>query len=321
MKSKTTAFLFLLFVSHLAQAQERLGSYQVRVMPNEADWTYELGQTAKFNISVSLDGHPVPGLPLKYSCGLEMMPPRLEKSITTSAQILTIDAGTLKEPGFLRCIAAFEKDGKTYRGLATAGFRPDLIVPTTINPADFERFWDEGKKELAKLPLDAKIEPLPAYAAPNVEVFHVSFQNVGVVSGRPSRLYGILAIPKTADPNAKFPAVLSVPGAGIRPYRGLINLAERGIITLQIGIHGIPVNLDQTVYDNLASGALNRYMFYGLENKNDYYYRRVFLGCLRANDFLTSLLQYDGTNLAVMGGSQGARFRLRRQRLIRALKD
>lgn len=305
LKFKTAAFLFLLFVSHLAQTQERLGSYQVRVVPNEADWTYELGQTAKFNISVSRDGHPVSGLTLKYSCGLEMMPPRLEKIVITSAQILTIDAGTLKEPGFLRCIAAIEKDGKTYRGLATAGFRPDLIVPTTTDPADFERFWNEGKKELDKLPLDAKIEPLTFYSTPNVDVFHVSFQNVGVVSGRPSRLYGILAIPKTADPNAKFPAVLNVPGAGIRPYRGLVNLAERGIITLQIGIHGIPVNLDQTVYDNLASGALNRYMFYGLENKNDYYYRRVFLGCIRANDFLTSLPQYDGANLAVMGGSQG----------------
>jgi cephalosporin-C deacetylase-like acetyl esterase len=82
-------------------------------------------------------------------------------------------------------------------------------------------------------------------------------------------------------------------------------LAEKGIITLQIGIHGIPVTLDQNVYDSLANGALNRYMVYGLENKNDYYYRRVILGALRANDFLMSLPQFDGANLAVMGGSQG----------------
>ncbi len=62
----------------------------------------------------------------------------------------------------------------------------------------------------------------------------------------------------------------------MRPYAGQINLAERGIITLQIGIHGIPINLDQRVYDNLAAGALNRYMYEGLEDKNVYYYRRVF---------------------------------------------
>lgn len=112
-------------------------------------------------------------------------------------------------------------------------------------------------------------------------------------------------MPKSADSNRKFPALLSVPGAGVRPYRGITSFAEKRIITLQIGIHGIPVNLDRTVYDNLAAGALNRYMVAGLENKNEYYYRRVILDSLRANDFLASLPQFDGTNLGVMGGSQG----------------
>ena len=302
---RTFFLLILLFVSGEMQAQERLGNYQIRVVPEKADWTYELNQKAKFQISVTLDGHPVSGLPLKISCGPEMMPPTIEKNVATTIQTLTIDAGTMKEPGFLRCIASFEKNGKTYRNLGTAGFQPELIVPTTKDPADFDKFWDEGKKELAKLPVDSKIELLPGYSTPIVDVFHVSFQNVGSWNGRPSRIYGILAIPKSANPNQKFPAVLNVPGAGIRPYRGSLALAERGIITLQIGIHGIPVNLDQTVYDNLASGALNRYMFYGLENRNEYFYRRVVLGSIRANDFLSGLPQFDGKNLAVMGGSQG----------------
>ena len=198
-----------------------------------------------------------------------------------------------------------EKDGRSYRGLATAGFRPDLIKPTTQDPADFDKFWADGKAELAKLSIDAKFEPLPAYSTANVDVYQVNFQNVGRETNAPSRIYGILAIPKATRPNQKFPAVLSVPGAGIRPYKGNLTLAEKGIITLQMGIHGIPVNLDQTVYDNLAAGALKRYMFDGLDDKNDYYYRRVFLGCLRANDLIASLPQFDGVNLAVMGGSQG----------------
>jgi cephalosporin-C deacetylase-like acetyl esterase len=98
--------------------------------------------------------------------------------------------------------------------------------------------------------------------------------------------------------------LLNVPGAGVRPYRGLMSMAERGIITLQIGIHGIPVTLDQAVYDELRAGALNRYMLYNLDNKETYYYRRVFLGCLRAVEFLVSQPQYDGQNLGVIGGSQ-----------------
>jgi cephalosporin-C deacetylase-like acetyl esterase len=264
-----------------------------------------LNQSAKFEVAVTLNNRQVAGQPIKYSCGAEAMPPTIVKTVTTTANSLTIDAGSLKEPGFLRCIVTMEKDGRNYRGLATAGYRPDLIKPTTTDPADFDKFWSDAKDELAKLPIDAKVELLPNYSTPTVDVYHVSFQNVGGGTSKSSRIYGILAMPKSANPNRKFPALLSVPGAGVRPYRGITSFAEKGIITLQIGIHGIPVNLDQTVYDNLAAGALNRYMVSGLENKNEYYYRRVILGSLRANDFLSSLPQFDGTNLGVMGGSQG----------------
>ncbi len=304
-KIKFFSLFFIFLISLAAQAQESLGTYQIRVVPDETDWTYELNQIAKFQISATLNGNQVAGLPLKYSCGLEAMPPTIEKSVTTTAQVLTLDGGTLKEAGFLRCIATVETGGKTYRGLATAAFRPDLIKPTTTEPADFDKFWDDGKRDLAKLPIDAKFEPLPGSSTSAADVFHVSFQNVGLGSSKISRIYGILAVPKSANPNAKFPALLRVPGAGVRPYTGQIALAERGIITLEIGIHGMPVNLPSAIYEDLRVGSLNRYTTYNLDDKNTYYYRRVFLGCLRANDFLTNLPQFDGKNLAVYGGSQG----------------
>lgn len=302
---KFVALLILLLAPAAAKAQESVGNYQVRVAPDRDDWTYQLNQPAKFSVAVTLNNRQVAGLPLAYACGPEMMPPVITKKTETTAQSLLIDAGTLKEQGFLRCVVTLEKDGRTYRGVGTAGFRPDLVKPTTTDPADFDRFWDEGKAQLAKYPLDAKIEPLPQLSTAKTDVFHVNFQNVGAVLSKTSRIYGILAIPKATNPNQKFPAVLHVPGAGVRPYRGSMTLAEKGIITLQIGIHGIPVTLEQGVYDDLAAGALNLYMSSNLDNKNTFYFRRVILGCLRANDFLVSLPEFDGKNLAVMGGSQG----------------
>lgn len=143
---------------------------------------------------------------------------------------------------------------------------------------------------------------LPEYSTPAVNVYHVNLQNVGGDGRGVSRLYGILCEPKA---EGKFPAVLSVPGAGVRPYRGMIALAEKGIITFQIGIHGLPVILNREVYDSLQRGALARYIFYNLDNRNRYYYRRVYLGCVRANDFLTGLAKWNGQDLAVTGGSQG----------------
>ena len=297
--------IFIFAVCGGVRAQETLGTYQIRVAPDRDDWTYELNQPVRFEVSVTLNNRRIAGLPLKYACGAEQMPPTLEKTLTTTAQSFIIDAGTLKEPGFLRCVVTLENGGQTYRGLATAGLRPDLIKPVVAEPADFDKFWTDGKALLAKIPMEPKLEPLPNLSTSKTDVFHVSFQNVGAGISRVSRLYGILAIPKQAHPNQKFPALLRVPGAGVRPYAGQIAIAERGIITLEIGIHGIPVNLPPLVYDELRAGALNRYMFYNLDNRDDYYYRRVYLGCLRANDFLASLAEFDGKNLAVTGGSQG----------------
>lgn len=306
MKNKFSLLVLCIaaFVANVV-AQDSIGTYQIRVSLDRADWLYEINQPAKFSIGVTLNNTSVSGLTIKYSCGPEAMPPVVEKAATTSAQPIVIDTAGMKGPGFYRCIATLEKDGRTYRGLATAGYRPDLIKAIVAEPKDFDDFWDSGKVQLAKIPLEPKLDHMPGLSTSKVDVYHVSFQNVGTGFSRVSRIYGMLAIPKSTVPNQKFPALLRVPGAGVRSYTGQVAMAERGIITLEIGIHGMPVNLPQHVYDDLRNGSLNRYMLYNLDDKESYYYRRVYLGCLRANDFLTSLPQYDGKNLAVTGGSQG----------------
>lgn len=297
--------VFVCSLSAYATAQALLGTYQVRVSLDQDNWTYDLGQPARFSISVTLNNAPVVGLPLKYSCGPEMMPPTLEKTDSTTAQPTIINAVGLKEPGFFRCIATVEKDGRTYRGLATAGYRPEKIIPVVSEPGDFDQFWTNGKTRLAKIAIEPRMELLPASSTAKADVYHVSFQTVGTGLSPISRIYGILAVPKSNNPNQKFPALLRVPGAGVRQYTGQVAMAELGIITLEIGIHGIPVTLPQSFYDDLRNSALNRYMFYNMDDRETYYYRRVFLSVIRANDFLTALPQYDGRNLGVIGGSQG----------------
>jgi cephalosporin-C deacetylase-like acetyl esterase len=230
-----------------------------------------------------------------------MLPQSTEATATVGATPLSLAAGTMNEPGFLRLIATTVIDGRTYRGVGTAGFAPERIQPTQMNPADFDAFWDAERARLKAIPLDAKWTPLPDYGNADVECSQVNLQNVGLTSGT-SRLYGILCQPRTAG---KYPAVLSVPGAGVRPYRGLPELAARGLITFQIGIHGLPVIQPQEVYDSLAAGGLSGYPTFGLDSRERYYYRRVYAGTLRANDFLTALPQWDGRNLGVTGGSQG----------------
>jgi cephalosporin-C deacetylase-like acetyl esterase len=215
-----------------------------------------------------------------------------------STGIIKVDGGTLSKAGFLRCIAIAEVDGKEYRNLATAGFAPGNIQPTVENPADFDNFWEKAKEDLAKIPMDAKMTLMPERCTEKTNVYHVNLQNYRLGS----RLYGILCVPKK---EGKYPALLQVPGAGVRAYGGDIATAEKGVITFQIGIHGVPVDMNPTIYTDLGAGPLSGYFNYNMDDKDRFYYKRVYLGCVRANDFLTSLPQYDGINLAVTGGSQG----------------
>jgi cephalosporin-C deacetylase-like acetyl esterase len=63
--------------------------------------------------------------------------------------------------------------------------------------------------------------------------------------------------------------------------------------------------MEPGVYTSLAQGALSNYWTYNMDNRDRFYYKRVYLGCIRANDLIASLPQYDGTHLGVTGGSQG----------------
>ena len=293
--------LFLLFLlsgiqESFAQPAEQL--VKVMVAPDHTNWESRPGEKVKFTVNITQSGNPLKNVKVRYEIGPEKMAPVKVDSLVTNEGKFTIDGGTMTAPGFLRCVVYAEFNGKRYRGLATAGFDPALIKPAGQSPADFVQFWDKAKADLAKIPMDARMTLMPERSTENVNVYHVNLQNF-----RPgARLYGILCVPKK---EGKYPALLRVPGAGIRPYNGDIATAEKGVITLEIGIHGIPVNMDLSQYANLSAGALSGYQTFNLEDPERYYFKRVYMGCVRANDFLTSLPQFDGTNLGVTGGSQG----------------
>lgn len=295
-KNLILIFFFIIYAS--AYAQPATTFIKVVVAPDHTDWTYQLNEPVSFKVTVLKDGNPLKNISIKYQVGPEKMEPVKTDSIVLKEGTFTVPSTTLKTPGFIQCIVTARFEGKDYRGLATVGYEPTAIKPTVENPKDFASYWESAKAELVKIPLDARMTLLPDRCTENVNVYHVNIQNYRAGA----RLYGILCMPKK---EGKYPALLHVPGAGVRPYNGDIANAEKGIITLQIGIHGVPVNMDPSVYNNLGAGPLNGYWYFNLENKDRYYYKRVYLGCIRANDFLLSLPQFDGINLGVTGGSQG----------------
>ncbi|RYY00986.1 MAG: acetylxylan esterase, partial [Gammaproteobacteria bacterium] len=270
----------------------------ITISSQHGKWEVAMGEMTSFQIFVADSNNvPLKNILIRFEIGPEMIKPYTTDSSVVANGKLVTGSYTLYNPGFLRCVATVTWKGQTYKKMHTVGYDPGKIVPTVSMPADFELFWEDAKKELANVPVDAKLELMPKLGSSSVDVYHVNIRNIGN-----SRLYGMLAIPKKTG---KYPAVLQVPGAGVRGYRPDLQLAEKGVIVFTIGIHGIPVNLDSAVYSDLGSGALSRYFYFNLGNKDRFYYKRVYLGCVRAIDFLFTQDKFDKKNLGVYGGSQG----------------
>ncbi|MGB3616861.1 MAG: acetylxylan esterase [Catalinimonas sp.] len=296
--------LFLLLAGAVAaQPSTTRRPLQIIITPTAADWTYDLGERADFRVEVLHNGQPVPNATVHYQVGPEQLAPEREGTLTLPKGHGEIKGVTMRRGGFVRCHVRTEWKGRTYRNWATAGFAPGTIRPTVENPADFDAFWSAAKAELAEIPVGAKLTLLPEQSTGDYNTYHLRLNNWHRAnrSVKQSHFYGILTVPKAPG---RYPALLTVPGAGVRPY-GPDQRASGALITLAVGIHGIPVTMEPHVYRDLSDGALMSYNRLGMENRDDYYYKRVYLGCVRAVDFLTSMDQYDGEHLAVTGGSQG----------------
>jgi cephalosporin-C deacetylase-like acetyl esterase len=294
--------LLLLVATPLFAQRGATQRVQVQIAPDHVDWKYAVGENAMFTVKATKDGMPLSGAKVNWSIGPEGMPAVKTGTADLTADGLKIDGGSMKEPGFLRLVAMVQDEGASIRGIGTAGFDPEKIKAVTGEPADFDQFWNEGKAALARIPLAPVLKPDPTRTTETMDSFEVSIQTIGGSGRGNSRIFGILTMPKAPG---KYPALLRVPGAGIYPAASITRDHEERVISLSIGIHGIPLTMDPSVYQNLSSGALSNYQSLNLDSKERYYYRRVYLSCVRAIDYLTSLPNWDGKNVAVMGNSQG----------------
>lgn len=293
---KLLQFLLLLLMALPIEAQIRGNDIVVSVTPDHKDWNYKLNETANFEVNVRKSGTLLDNVQIDYEAG-PVMYPDVKRSITLKDGTLHLK-GTLNRQGFYRVKVVAHVNGKDYEGLCTAGFAPEKIQPYAKCPDDFDDFWKKTLEEARQNELNPTMKLLPDRCTKDDNVYEVSF-----VNNRPnSRIYGILSVPKA---QGHYPALLRVPGAGVRPYPGDTYTASGKCIVLEIGIHGIPVTLDQTVYDRLLDGALNGYWDTNLEDPNKNYYKRVITGAVRSVDFIASLPEWDGKTLGVTGASQG----------------
>ena len=302
---KKSIVLLLLVMSMLPlNAQIRGSEITVMVTPDHQDWTYRVGETCRFTVSVLRSGTLIDNALVDFEAGPEMYP-EVKKTGVVLKDGTMKHQGTMKVPGFYRLSVTAHVNGKDYKGACGAAFSPEQLQPSTVMPNDFQQFWQGTIAEARKTDLNPTKRLLPERCTKDVNVYEVSFNNI-----LPNyRTYGILCVPvdKEKDPAkaGRYPALLRVPGAGVRPYGGDVYTASQGAITLEIGIHGIPVTMDQKVYDDIYSGALTGYWEFNMDNRDKHYYKRVIVGCIRALDYIEQFTPWNGKEMGVTGSSQG----------------
>ncbi len=288
--------LALLWATIGAMAQVQGSNIVVSVTPDHLDWNYKVGEKAHFVVEVRRSGTLLPDVDIDYEAG-RVLNPNVKKQQKLDKGTMKYTA-TMSRPGFYQLKVKAHVGGKDYEGLCTAAFSPEKLTPYAQDPKDFDAFWKRALDEARSQGLNATRRLLPDRSTEETNVYEVSYTN----NKWGSKMYGILSVPTKPG---KYPALLRVPGAGVRPYAGDTYTAPGKCIVLEIGIHGIPVTMQQSVYDNLANGALSNYWATNLDNPNANYYKRVVTGAVKAVDYIASLPEWNGTSLGVSGSSQG----------------
>ncbi len=297
MKLFFVSLVMMIIVGVSAMAQPRAAKVQLYLFPDHVDALYKTGEKAKVKVMATDCGMSLNDVVVNYEVSEDLMSPHITNAITLKGNEGEIDLGTMKKPGYLRVKATIEKDGQKYWSISTVGFDTEKLQPTVTLPEDFKAFWSSQLESVRKIDLQPTMTLIPERCTDKVNVYHISYRNINN-----TRMYGILTMPKA---DGKYPAILRFPGAGVGEKSGDIGHAAKGAIILEFGIHGIPVNLSgSTIYSDLNGGALASYPTYNMDNRYSYYYKRVYLGCVRGIDFLASLPQFNG-KLGTFGGSQG----------------
>lgn len=298
-------FLFSFLTNNYAENYPYRSDYLWVTAPDHADWLYKTGENATIDVQLYKYGVPQ-NAEVTYEISRDMLPAEKTGKATLKSGKAKISMGTRRDPGFMDLKLTAVLDGQKTSHHVKVGFSVENIQPYTKEPADFMAFWQKEMEELKKLPLSYSMEPAHEYDTDKADAYLVKLE----VNKQKQCIYGYLFIPKGAEKGAH-PVVLCPPGAGVKTIKEPLRhryYADNGCIRFETEIHGLDPRLSDKLFKEISTAlntGANGYLCQGLDSRDHYYMKHVYLGLIRSIDFLTSLPQWDGKNVAVQGGSQG----------------
>jgi len=169
--------------------------------------------------------------------------------------------------------------------------------PALTKKDDFDDFWKETRAISDSEPLNHKMQKLD-YVVKDVDAYKVFYDGFGK-----ARICGYYLSPGKG--NGPFPVIMFF--HGYSGNKGQINEYLKwvflGFAVMAIDVRGQSgESVDNKIY---PPPSVIGYMTKGIFSKNDYYYRGVYMDCLKAIDFLSTQESIDINRLCLVGGSQG----------------
>lgn len=161
---------------------------------------------------------------------------------------------------------------------------------------DFSEFWQETKAISKKQPLNVEVKNIDCI------IKDIDANKVYYDGYEGSRICGYYLLPKLSGPH---PVILFFHGYGgnkqnISYY---LKWVLMGYAVMAIDIRGqMGESIDNKIYPAPSTAG---YMTKGIFSREDYYYRGVYLDCIRAIEFLETRKEIDVNRLCVTGWSQG----------------
>ena len=197
----------------------------------------------------------------------------------------------LTRPGFyITTVNVSTGDSNILPIITNIGYEPEKIITPADARPDFDSFWNTTLAELAVIPPDTKLTHTPEYDSKDYKVFEVE-----LTSWNNERIKGYYAQPKR---EGKFPVSLMFQGYGARPSAP--NTIWDGFAHMLVSVRGQGLNLPQNKYGD--------WITYGLDSKENYYYRGAYMDVIRAIDFIVTRPEIDTAKIIATGGSQGGAF-------------
>ncbi len=163
---------------------------------------------------------------------------------------------------------------------------------TTTRPRDFDRFWDDILDQVAQVPLNPTVEPMPLRSTAEVEVFEVRYSSLDDV-----RIACWYCLPRRRA-DRQLPALIHVPGYVSEPLMPKAS-ALKGYASLSVAPRG---KLRSNRQFNPGYPGL---LTHNITDRNTYGYRGFYVDALRAVDFLLGRPEVDPERIGVTGSSQG----------------